>query len=137
MTDSIQYFVFLYIISLSIMLSKSIHFTTNGKISFFYMALVFHCIYLYATTSLSIHPDRLLDFFHTLVIINDDAIKIGVHVSFPFLFFGYIPRSGISRSYQFSSVTQLCLNLCNPMDCSTPGLPVHHQLLEFTQTHVH
>ena len=33
-------------------------------------------------------------------------------------------------------VTQLCLTLCNPMDCSTPGLPVHQQLLEFTQTHV-
>ena len=30
-----------------------------------------------------------------------------------------------------------CLTLCNPMDCSMPGLPVHHQLLEFTQTHVH
>ena len=38
---------------------------------------------------------------------------------------------------QLSSVAQLCLTLCNPMDCSTPGLPVHHQLLEFTQTHVH
>ena len=37
----------------------------------------------------------------------------------------------------FSSVAQLCPALCNPMDCSTPGLPVHHQLLEFTQTHVH
>ena len=36
-----------------------------------------------------------------------------------------------------SSVTQSCLTLCNPMDCSTPGLPVHHQLPEFTQTHVH
>ena len=36
-----------------------------------------------------------------------------------------------------SSVTQLCPTLCSPMDCSTPGLPVHHQLLEFTQTHVH
>ena len=33
--------------------------------------------------------------------------------------------------------SQLCLTLCNPMDCSTPGLPVHHQLLKFTQTHVH
>ena len=41
------------------------------------------------------------------------------------------------RSVQFSSVAQLCLTLCNPMDCSTPGLPVHHQHLEFTQTHVH
>ena len=39
--------------------------------------------------------------------------------------------------HQFSSVAQLCPTLCNPMDCSTPGLPVHHQLLEFTQTRVH
>ena len=38
---------------------------------------------------------------------------------------------------QFSSVTQLCLTLCNPMDCSTPGFPIHHQLPELTQTHVH
>ena len=40
-------------------------------------------------------------------------------------------------SVQFISVTQLCPTLCDPMDCSTPGLPIHHQLLEFTQTHVH
>ena len=39
--------------------------------------------------------------------------------------------------YQFSSVTQSCPTLCDPMNCSTPGLPVQHQLLEFTQTHVH
>ena len=39
--------------------------------------------------------------------------------------------------FQFSSVAQSCLTLCNPMNCSTPGLPVHHQLPEFTQTHVH
>ena len=38
---------------------------------------------------------------------------------------------------QFSSVTQSCPALCDPMDCSTLGLPVHHQLPEFTQTHVH
>ena len=38
---------------------------------------------------------------------------------------------------QFSSVTQSCPTLCNPMDCSRPGLPVHHQLPEFTQTHVY
>ena len=37
---------------------------------------------------------------------------------------------------QFSSVAQLCPTLCDPMNCSTPGLPVHHQLPEFTQTHV-
>ena len=40
-------------------------------------------------------------------------------------------------SVQFSSVSQSCLTLCNPMNCSMPGLPVHHQLLEITQTHVH
>ena len=39
--------------------------------------------------------------------------------------------------FQFSSVTQLCLTLCDPINCSTPGLPVHHQLLEFTHIHVH
>ena len=38
---------------------------------------------------------------------------------------------------QFSSVTQLCLTLCDPMDCSMPGFPIHHQLLELIQTHVH
>ena len=40
-------------------------------------------------------------------------------------------------SVQFSSVAQSCLTLCDPMNCSTTGLPVHHQLPEFTQTHVH
>ena len=38
---------------------------------------------------------------------------------------------------QFSSVAQSCPTLCDPMNCSTPGFLVHHQLLEFTQTHVH
>ena len=41
------------------------------------------------------------------------------------------------RGDQFSSVAQLCPTLWDPMNCSMPGLPVHHQLLEFTQTHVH
>ena len=41
------------------------------------------------------------------------------------------------RSYQIRSVAQSCPTLCDPMNRSTPGLPVHHQLLEFTQTHVH
>ena len=40
-------------------------------------------------------------------------------------------------SLQFSSVAQSCLILCDPMNCSLPGLPVHHQLPELTQTHVH
>ena len=40
-------------------------------------------------------------------------------------------------SVQFSSFAQSCQTLCDPMNRSTPGLPVHHQLLEFTQTHIH
>ena len=43
----------------------------------------------------------------------------------------------VISSVLFSSVTQSCLTLCNPMNRSMPGLPVHHQLLEPTQTHVH
>ena len=43
----------------------------------------------------------------------------------------------LSPSVQFSSVAQLCLTLCDPVNRSTPGLPVHHQLPESTQTHVH
>ena len=43
----------------------------------------------------------------------------------------------IKKQLQFSSVTQSCPTLCDPMNYSMPGLPVHHQLPEFTQTHVH
>ena len=46
-------------------------------------------------------------------------------------------RNYLNQGGLLSSVTQSCLTLCDPMDCSTPGLPVHHQHLELTQTHVH
>ena len=46
-------------------------------------------------------------------------------------------QANMSGSVQFSSVSQSCLTLCDPLDCSRPGLPVHHQLPEFTQTRVH
>ena len=61
----------------------------------------------------------------------------------PFLYlevttFHFNPILNLTKySVQFSSVTQSCPTLCDPMNCSTPGLPVHHQLPEFTQTHVH
>ena len=56
--------------------------------------------------------------------------------------FYYIPLKSAEFCYSFShqliSVQfSSCLTLCDPMNCSTPGLPVHHQLPEFTQTHVH
>ena len=47
------------------------------------------------------------------------------------------PRLEVLSSVQFSSVAQSCLTLCDPMNRSTPGLLVHHQLLESTQIHVH
>ena len=50
---------------------------------------------------------------------------IDIHTSLPLLM------------SQFSSVTQSCPTLCNPMDCSTPGFSVHQQLLELAQTHIH
>ena len=46
-------------------------------------------------------------------------------------------NTGGGSSVQFSSVAQSCPTLCDPMNCSTPGLSVYHQLPEFTQTHVH
>ena len=62
--------------------------------------------------------------------------------SLPLRFHLSIKMSGcISRPrlgpWQFSSVTQSCPTLCDSMNCSMPGLPIHHQLLEFTQTPVH
>ena len=46
-------------------------------------------------------------------------------------------ENNVCCSVQFSSVAQSCPTLCDPMNHSTPGLPVHHQLLEFIQTHIH
>ena len=54
-----------------------------------------------------------------------------------YLILGNCLINNVKHSVQFSSVTQSCLTLCDPMILSTPGLLVHHQLLEFTQTHVH
>ena len=49
----------------------------------------------------------------------------------------FVPLWLLLRSDQITSVVQLCPTLCDPMNRSTPGLPVHHQLPEFTQTHIH
>ena len=50
--------------------------------------------------------------------------------------FRLFPCLGCCISVQLTLVAQLCLTLCDPMDCSTPGFPVHHQLPELAQTHV-
>ena len=48
-----------------------------------------------------------------------------------------LARTVMTNLVQFSSVAQICLTLCDPMNCSMTGFPVHHQLPEFTQIHVH
>ena len=63
-----------------------------------------------------------------------DLLDQGIEPKFPALQADALPSE---PPVQFSSVTQSCPTLCDPMNCSTPGLPVHHQLPEFTQTHVH
>ena len=55
---------------------------------------------------------------------------------FVLLFWTLFPHQTIEIKYQFSSITQWFPILCDPMNCSTSGLPVHHKLPEFTQTHV-
>ena len=70
----------------------------------------------------------------TLALINYGTLE-ATSPPWPLVFL-YLSR--INDKYpQFSSVAQSCPTLCDPMDCSTPGLPVHHQLLEFTHTYVH
>ncbi|CAI9172823.1 unnamed protein product [Rangifer tarandus platyrhynchus] len=51
---------------------------------------------------------------------------------------GHTNQTGLNTlNNNFSSAAQSCPTVCDPMDCSTPGFPVHHQLLELAQTHVH
>ena len=68
-------------------------------------------------------------FFYTWIIYPTDVPKDQRPVTLQ-------PSFWVLTLVQFSSVTQTCPTLCDPMDCSMPGFPVHHQLLELTQTHV-
>ena len=75
-----------------------------------------------------------------LVIVNSAEMNIGVHVSLTYDCLRVYTEEWdcwLIRSDQNKSVAQSCLTLCDPMNRSIPGLPVHHQLPEFTQTHVH
>ena len=100
--------------------------------------------------------ENLLDSAHARTHINNESLlhstkqtsKMGMRLVSPSPWAG-LPQTlllahfftllygELSDTQSVSSVTQACLTLCDPMDCSTPGLPVHHQLPEFTQTHIH
>ena len=66
---------------------------------------------------------------------SESRFKFSHHSPYPKTFDATL--SLLTFSFQFSLVAQPCLTVCDSMNCSTPGLPVHHQLPEFTQTHVH
>ena len=74
--------------------------------------------------------DDAIQSSHPLMPSSPSALNLSQHQ-------GLFQRVGHSHSVQFTSVAQSCPTLCNPVNLSTPGLPVHHQLLEYTQTHVH
>ena len=63
----------------------------------------------------------------------EDTGRVLAPSAFIYDFFG----NKVFYRYQFGSVAQSCLTLCDPLDCSTPGLPAHHQLPELAQTHAH
>ena len=82
------------------------------------------------------------DTLFTLVVAKGNQVNLGIKInSGKFCFVAIRNRFTLKQVYQhtvqFSSVAQSCPTLCNPMNRSTPGLPVHHQLLEFSQSHVH
>ena len=93
-------------------------------------SIILYFISLYTTCVFSGSFDILI-----FILGFENFIKMWLMAVFMFLVIRI--HSGQVSSVQFSSVAQLCLTLCDPMNCSTPGLPVHHQLLEFTQTNVH
>ena len=102
----------------------SVLFTDNRFIFFLFFFLIFYLI-SHALEKNHSSPFRRLVLTEDLGDSKGRILKISVF------------RMCIFTSVQFSSVAQSCPTLCDPMNCSTPGLPVHYQLPEFTQTHVH
>ena len=111
------------------------------------MAKIFHCM---DTSRFINHPSVERQMSHSHLAIKYKVILI-IHMQFlcgykcSFLLttsrivrsYGIITFNILRNCHQFSSVAQSCLTHCDLMDCSMPGIPVHHQLPEPTQTHVH
>ena len=96
-----------------------------------FLILILHSIY-------SLIPVQLSSSLWSLLLApskGDHFFNCVPKVSYTFLCYSCVYM--LLQLVQFSSVAQSCLTLCNLMDCSTPGFPVHHQLLELAQTHVH
>ena len=103
------------------------------------------CDYFHHEISSDVYHQKIIILNFSFSFISIFAIK-KIIASVPTSLFPFLGRQFIisymhnetqsDYSIQFSSVTQSCPTLCDFMDCSTPGLPVHHQLPEFIQTHV-
>ena len=87
--------------------------------------------------SISVSLVLLCRYVHLCHILDSMCKWYHMYLSFSFWLTSLRMIISAANGIQFSSVAQLCPSLCDPMDCSTPGLPVHHQLQESTETHVH
>jgi len=96
-------FAFLFLISLSMRVSNSIHVAANGIILFFFYGWAYSIGYMYHSFLIHSSVDGYIGCFHVLAIVNSAAMNVQVHVSFPMkVLSGYMPRSGISVSYSRS-----------------------------------
>ena len=114
------------------------------QISYYHFSITYYSA-LYLLSNWLFSPFMEYDFWSqgTHLVHNSISLtswhKVGYqHRHLLFLFSSFqIDVDPLENIFQFSSVTQSCSTLCDPTNHSTPGFPVHHQLLEFTQTHVH
>ena len=87
-------FIFLWLTSLTVIISRSIHVAANGNISCFFGWVIACYVYMYHVFFIYSSVDRHLCCFNVLAIAKNPAVNIGVHVSFPIrIFSGYVPRS--------------------------------------------